>query len=380
MQLLGIMKILVLGSLAESLTIFRGTLMCEMVRRGHTVIACAPDASLEIRKKLDENRIQYQNISIERTGLNPLKDVGTIFNLIKIFRKMGPTHIISYTIKPVIYGSIAGKLARIPMISSMITGLGYSFSNSDVKSRGVNKLVSMLYRASLKYNRKVFFQNPDDMNLFLKLKLANTQQSVLINGSGVDISLFEEVPFPVTVSFLMIARLIRQKGVCLYVKAACALKKKYPHVTFNLIGAIDKGNPASISEQELRLWVEQGSIGYIEKLADVRPAIAASSVYVLPSYREGTPRTILEAMAMGRPIVTTQVPGCRETVRHGENGYLVPLNNVQALIEAMERFVIHPELIQSMGTRSRQIAIEKYDVHKVNAVIMEAIGIGPTCN
>jgi glycosyltransferase involved in cell wall biosynthesis len=380
MQLLGIMKILVLGSLAESLTIFRGTLMCEMVRRGHTVIACAPDASLEIRKKLDENRIQYQNISIERTGLNPLKDVGTIFNLIKIFRKMGPTHIISYTIKPVIYGSIAGKLARIPMISSMITGLGYSFSNSDVKSRGVNKLVSMLYRASLKYNRKVFFQNPDDMNLFLKLKLANTQQSVLINGSGVDISLFEEVPFPVTVSFLMIARLIRQNGVCLYVKAACALKKKYPHVTFNLIGAIDKGNPASISEQELRLWVEQGSIGYIEKLADVRPAIAASSVYVLPSYREGTPRTILEAMAMGRPIVTTQVPGCRETVRHGENGYLVPLNNVQALIEAMERFVIHPELIQSMGTRSRQIAIEKYDVHKVNAVIMEAIGIGPTCN
>jgi glycosyltransferase involved in cell wall biosynthesis len=380
MQLLGIMKILVLGSLAESLTIFRGTLMCEMVRRGHTVIACAPDASLEIRKKLDENRIQYQNISIERTGLNPLKDVGTIFNLIKIFRKMGPTHIISYTIKPVIYGSIAGKLARIPMISSMITGLGYSFSNSDVKSRGVNKLVSMLYRASLKYNRKVFFQNPDDMNLFLKLKLANTQQSVLINGSGVDISLFEEVPFPVTVSFLMISRLIRQKGVCLYVKAACALKKKYPHVTFNLIGAIDKGNPASISEQELRLWVEQGSIGYIEKLADVRPAIAASSVYVLPSYREGTPRTILEAMAMGRPIVTTQVPGCRETVRHGENGYLVPLNNVQALIEAMERFVIHPELIQSMGTRSRQIAIEKYDVHKVNAVIMEAIGIGPTCN
>jgi glycosyltransferase involved in cell wall biosynthesis len=369
------MRVLILGSLAESLLNFRGALIQEIVQKDHDVIACAPNASSEVRNKLNAKGVRYQNIFIERTGINPIKDIHTIMNLRAVFRRIKPAIILSYTIKPVIYGSIAGKMVGVPGIYSMITGVGYAFSNKDIKSRCVNKIVGWLYRRSLKHNHKIFFQNPDDLLLFKKLEFITEQQAVLINGSGVDVDYFKPAAFSDDISFLMIARLIREKGIAEYVGAAYVLKKKYPHVTFSLIGLADKGNPASVSEQNLHMWVEQGIVEHIGALADVRPAIAASSIYVLPSYREGTPRTVLEAMAMGRPIITTEAPGCRETVQHGENGFLVPVKDVPALTNAMERFIRHPELIRPMGQRSRQIAVEKYDVHKVNAAILKMIGI-----
>ena len=297
-----------------------------------------------------------------------------IFSLFFLFRSLKPDVILTYTIKPVIYGSIAAKLFGVSRIYAMIEGLGYAFIGDDLRSRFINIIVKILYYLSLKANQNVFFLNPDDRDLFIKLRLSNDAQAVLINGIGVDLDYYKPEPFPENLSFLLIARLLKDKGIREYVEAARNIKQKYPKISFRLVGWMDD-NPASVSKNELDTWVKQGIVKYLGKLSDVRPAIAASSVYVLPSYREGTPRTVLEAMAMGRPIITTDAPGCRETVQHGKNGFLVPIKNVSVLVSAMENFIQQPELIETMGLASREIAVEKYDVRKVNTVILKTMGL-----
>ncbi|WP_431777431.1 glycosyltransferase [Ottowia caeni] len=197
----------------------------------------------------------------------------------------------------------------------------------------------------------------------------------MVNGSGVDVSAFSVVPLPeARIQFLLIARLLGAKGVREYAQAAKLVRAHHPASRFVLVGFIDD-NPDSISQSELDSWVADGTLEFLGQLSDVRPAIAASSVYVLPSYREGTPRTVLEAMAMGRAIITTDTPGCRETVLDGDNGYLVPVKSVDALVQAMSRFVEDPGLAARMGARSRQLAEDKYDVHKVNSVMLREMGI-----
>jgi glycosyltransferase involved in cell wall biosynthesis len=366
-------KIVVLGSLPESLINFRWHLLHAMVALGHTVTGCSSGAPTEVVNELAKINVSYRSISLERTGWNPLNDLQSLYELCKLFKELGPDILLSYTVKPVIYGSIAASFVGIPHIYSMITGLGYSFLKSDIKQKMVGLLVRGLYRFSLRGNRKVFFQNRDDINLFKKLHLLHDDhQAVLINGSGVDVNYFSEKPLPSKISFLLIARLIRDKGITEYVSAARILKNKYPEVTFYLVGPFDD-NPTSYLKNEVQSWVKEGIIIYLGAMSDVRLAISNSSVYVLPSYREGTPRTVLEAMAMGRPIITTDAPGCRETVIDGRNGFLIPVKNAYALAEAMERFVLQPELTESMGKRSREIAESRFDVFKVNNDILKAM-------
>ena len=232
---------------------------------------------------------------------------------------------------------------------------------------------------SLKRAAKVFFQNQDDETLFRQLELLPSSiPSVVVNGSGVDLSVFEVAPISLsTIDFLLIGRLLGDKGVREYEQAARKIKVRYPQAIFRLVGWIDT-NPDAIRQVELDDWVAAGTLEFVGKIEDVRPIIAASTVYVLPSYREGTPRTVLEAMAMGRPIITTDAPGCRETVIDGENGFLVPVKSVDALVDAMLKFIEDPMLAPRMGKRSREIAEEKYDVHKVNAVMLREMGITPT--
>jgi len=255
----------------------------------------------------------------------------------------------------------------------MITGLGFAFSSTGIKSAVTGIIAKRMYGIALSFNKNVFFQNPDDMHLFkVNGILKNSQKSTIINGSGVDLELFQPVPTPASLSFLLIARLIREKGIYEYAEAAKIVKKRFPHVNFRLVGFLDK-NPSSISEKELESWIESNAIEYLGRLQDIRPAIANSSVYVLPSYREGTPRSVLEAMAMGRSIITTDAPGCRETVQHGQNGFLVPVKDVDALVNSMTHFIECPNDVVRMGHISRQIAVEKYDVRKVNAVILKTL-------
>lgn len=372
-------KIVVVGGFAESLINFRGDLMVAMVRAGHEVMACAPDASSDTIKHLNEMSVEYCNIPVSRTGLNPFDDIRTFLALLKLFKKQKPDIVLAYTIKPVIYGSLAANMTSVPTIYSMITGLGNAFSGTGFKAKAVRLLAASLYRLGLSVNKQVFFQNPDDMAEFkcrglLGVGTGSDEKSVLINGSGINTESFKVCNPAENIRFLLIARLLKDKGLFEYAQAAALIREKYPTVEFDLVGWLDE-NPACISKSQLDRWVSSGTVNYLGKLDDVRPAIANASVYVLPSYREGTPRTILEAMAMGRPIITTDAPGCRETVIEGENGFLVPVRSVDDLAAVMEKFILNPDLIGSMGKRSREIAEDKYDVHKVNQVILETMGL-----
>lgn len=368
-------KIFVLGSLAESLVNFRGPLLREMRVRGHQVIACAPAASDAVKNALIALDVEYRDVPLSRAGLNPVHDLRSLLALFRLLHHARPDVFFGYTIKPVIYGSLAARWAGVPEIFSMVTGLGYAFTSAGWRRRLLNGLVRGLYRLGLRGNRKVFFQNPDDRDLFLRAGLfGDSTQALLINGSGVDVDAFQSAPLPREMTYLLIARLIKDKGILEYVEAARMIKTRYPQACFRLVGWIDE-NPTAISAAALRAWVDEGLIDYMGKLDDVRPALAKAAVYVLPSYREGTPRTVLEAMAMGRPIVTTDVPGCRETVVDGVNGFLIPPQNPSALARAMERFIEDPALVGRMGRESRRLAEEKYDVRKVNAVILQAMGL-----
>jgi glycosyltransferase involved in cell wall biosynthesis len=352
-------------------------LLRRLVAEGHQVIACAPSASDDIIETLETMGVVYRDVPFDRAGMRPDRDFRVLRALIALFRELKPDVVLSYTIKPVIYGMLAAGLAGVPGRFAMITGLGYTFIGSTVKARLVGLATRQLYRLSLRRAKRVFFQNPDDQALFERYRLTRgPEQTAIINGSGVDLELFRPAPLPDDgSSFLLIARLLTDKGIREYVDAARQVRARYPGATFHLVGWLDEGNPAGISKAELDGWVAEGVVHYHGKLDDVRPMIAATSVYVLPSYREGTPRTVLEAMAMGRPVVTTDAPGCRETVEHGENGFLVPVRDADRLAEAMTRFVEEPALIETMGRRSRQIAERKYDVYEVNNVILRTMGL-----
>ena len=368
------MKIVIIAGFARSLLHFRSELIKGLVAQGHEVVTLAPEPGYEM--PLQAIGAGYYTIPLKRTGMNPFRDVMTVLFLWRKLCKLKPDLVLSYTIKPVIYGSIAAKLAGTGKIYSIITGLGYVFTGMSIKQRLLSFLVCPLYRGALRCNHKVFFQNKDDKMEFCRMRILElAEKGVVVNGSGVDTSFFVQSEVSDNpLCFLLIGRLLWEKGIGEYVEAARALKSSYPAVNFQLLGPMDS-NPSARGEDVLDAWRVEGAIDYLGVTDDVRPFIAKSSVYVLPSYREGTPNSVLEAMSMGRPIVTTDVPGCRETVRDGDNGFLVPPRDVSSLKKAMERFILQPELLDIMGRRSREIAVDKYDVHKVKAVMLRTMGL-----
>jgi glycosyltransferase involved in cell wall biosynthesis len=271
---------------------------------------------------------------------------------------------------------LAAWVARVPRRFALVTGLGYAFTGE--RSGLLITVVRRLYAFALRRVHKVIFQNPDDQALFRERGvLSRRTPSAVVNGSGIDLMAYAVQPQPDVLRFLMIGRLLGDKGVREYALAAQRIREVHPGLRFRLVGWIDE-NPDAIGQSELDSWIASGNIEFLGRHSDVRPAIADAAVYVLPSYREGTPRTVLEAMAMGRPIITTDAPGCRETVDHGKNGFLVPVKSVDGLVSAMQRFIDDPMLACRMGSRSRQIAEEKYDVHKVNEAMFREMGIPET--
>jgi glycosyltransferase involved in cell wall biosynthesis len=369
------MKVLLIAGLAESLTNFRGPLIAALLARQAEVHVAAPGLvpGSETYVKLVAMGCTGHSISLARAGTNPLADLRTLLSLLRLMRAVRPTVVLAYTIKPVIYGMLAARMTGVHKRFALITGLGYAFQASTTGR--LQQLVQRLYKLALKGAHKVFFQNPDDQALFTQLGLLNDVGSVVVNGSGVDLSYYGAQPLTNKgLTFLMIARLLGDKGVREYAEAAIQLKAANPLVVFQLAGWLDE-NPNSISQVELDSWVKSGSIQYLGKLADVRPALSGCSVFVLPSYREGTPRSVLEAMATGRAIITTDAPGCRETVRHGVNGFLVPIKDPQALAVAMQICVDQPELVLKMAQNSLKIAVEKYDVNKVNEQMLSEMGL-----
>ena len=379
------MKYLIIASYPASILKFRGALIKALQDKGFEIHIAAPEFEIfpEEYESLTALGYVVHPIPMQRTGTNPLNDAKTLSALYLLMKKIKPSHVMGYTIKPVIYGSLAAKLARVPHRFALITGLGYAFQGADeqdYKKSNLQKIMHKLYSVALASTHKVFFQNPDDEALFKSMGILTPNASTtVVNGSGVDISEYSVQPFAtiddiLIPRFLLIARLLGDKGVREYAQAARIVKEKYPQAQFDLVGWIDD-NPDAIEQKELDNWINAGLFNFWGKLDDVKPAIAASSIYVLPSYREGTPRTVLEAMAMGRPIITTDAPGCRETVIDGYNGYLVPVKAVEELAAAMERFIVNPELIIEMGKASRQLVEEKFDVDAVNQSMLEAMGL-----
>ena len=371
------MKFLLIGSFAESLITFRGPLIEALRAHGCAVHVTAPDlhASPQLVEKLEHMGVVAHDLPLRRTGTNPFADLGTVIALRRLMRRIRPDAVLGYTVKPVIYGAFAAKLAGVPSFYALITGLGHAFLQ-DSPAGLLRALVQRLYAASLRSAGKVFFQNPDDEALFRQQAiLGAATPSLVVNGSGIDVQRYDVVSLPAgPARFLLIGRLLGEKGIREYAAAARQVRLTHPDVRFALAGWIDE-NPSAIAQHELDAWVRDGTLEFLGRLDDVRPAIAQSSVYVLPSYREGTPRTVLEAMAMGRPIITTDAPGCRETVQPGVNGLLVPVKAVDELADAMRRLADDPARVREMGRASRQIAQDKYDVDKVNAILLHEMGV-----
>lgn len=361
--------VLLNGSLASSLINFRKPLIEALVAANHDVHVSAPNIGEKLRQQLEGLGATVHEVHLARTGLGLFSDLSYCRELRKLLRKIDADVMISYTIKPNIWGSFAaaGLKARSVL---MVTGLGYAFiEGAGLKRRLVKAVSKILYAQACLLSFRVIFQNNDDLNFFVGNKiLKDKRKAGLVNGSGVNLSEFTPTELPDHPVFLMIARLLVNKGVREYASAAKIVKQKFPDAEFLLAGPYDEG-PDTVSMQELSSW-EKNGIRYLGELADVRPSLASCNVYVLPSYREGTPRTVLEAMAMGRAIITTDTAGCRETVVAGENGILVPVADSISTARAMEILAADKLLRASYGKTSRQFAKAKYESQTVAHSVM----------
>lgn len=367
------MKIIVVASLAFSLVNFRGRLLKDMVANGHEVLACAPDDDRVVAAQLAAMGIGFRVMPMARAGLNPLADIRTLAWLVSLFRKQRPDLVLAYTQKPIVYAGIASRIAGGIRYFAMCSGLGHAFADNG--ARWLRWLVAALYRVALKRAEGVFVFNADDRGEMLRHQMIRPDMLVVqVPGTGVDLQYYTAVPIqPGPPRFLMISRLLSSKGLSEYVEAARRIRKRHPHVRFRLLGPLDP-NPAGIGMAQIEAWAAEGVIEYLGEVRDVRPSLAAASVFVLPSwYREGLPRSILEAMAMGRPVITTDMPGCREPIDEGSNGLLVAPRNVELLEAAMMRFVRQPGLAATMGASARRTAIGRFSVQRVNEILLSTM-------
>ncbi|WP_375577881.1 glycosyltransferase family 4 protein [Marivirga tractuosa] len=371
---------IVFGSYLPSVINFRKPLLTALQAKGYKVIALAPGNDEATEKTLAELDVEFIQVPLGRTGFNPLQDYKTLQFLKKLFKELQPEVVITYTIKPNIYGSWAAKSIKNTKVLAWITGLGYvGMEANTFKRKLVRSVIFRLYKKAFSKLPFIAFQNPDDQQFFKQHNLLQSQTKQTITaGSGVDLKHYPKAePQLNPIKFLLIARLIGAKGVNEYLQAVKIIKKDHSEVIFQLIGMIDEGNPDSLEEKELKELHERGNIEYLGFQSDVRKYLSECSVFVLPSYyREGTPRTILESLAMGKPIITTDNPGCRETIDGDKNGYLIPVKDSNALVTAMKSFIEDPALIEKKGGESYRLAVEKYDVNKVNEHLFEFMGIG----
>ncbi len=382
--------IFVLAGNDKSLVNFRGPLLSAMAQIGHIVVAAAPQESETVTSILALRGVRFLSVPIERAGMNPILDGSCILRLKAILLKEKPCVMLGYTIKPVIYGSLVASWTGVPEIYALITGLGAAFYTGGLKGRLMRFVATTMYRFALSRCSKVFVQNKDIASFFIRERIVVADKVVIVPGSGVDTQHFGFVPASVSPKvFLLLARMLHDKGIKEYVAAARLVKAVLPEARFLLVGDTDP-NPAAISQNQLKDWNEEGVIEYCAAVADVRPLLSICTAYVLPSYHEGLPRSVLEAMSVGRPIVTTDTIGCRETIMEavpcldlgqgilqGLNGFLVPVRSVDSLAVAMLRLARDRSLALEMGRQSRLIAESRFDVHRVNDLMLRAMNLAP---
>lgn len=348
---------------------YKGDFIRALVRQGIGVHALARHDDIG-RARLRSLGAVPVDISLSSTGINPFRDALDILRLARTLRRLRVDTAFSFFTKPMIYGSLAARLAGTPRRFAMVSGLGFAFTSQGWKQRLLRPILRALYRLALRPCARVFFENDEDLGYF-EQGLIRRGTGSRISGCGVNLDRFRPGPFPGTPTFLLIGRMLREKGVREFVAAARDVRRRHPGVRFILLGGL-VDNPGGLSREELALLIG-GGIEWHDHVPDVRPWIAASSVFVLPSYREGLPRSTLEAMAMGRAIITTDAVGCRETVEEGRNGFLVPARDARALGEAMMRFIDDPGLAGRLGGASRALAERRFDVERVDDTVIRAM-------
>ena len=363
---------------SPGLLIFRKTLIQELVAQGHEVFCFAIDYDEIAKQNIIDLGAMPIDYIFSRTGLNPFQDLKSTWALARHFKTLQPDLVFAFFAKPVIYGTLAAWLAGVKQRVGMLEGLGYAFTKQPVRENLKKKLLRLiqvfLFHLSIPLLKKIIFLNPDDPKDLLDKYHIRAKQTALLGGIGVNFLEYTySSPTKDKIRFIFIGRLLAEKGIYEYIKAASLVKMKYPDTEFVVLGGLDKGNPGGLKERELEKLIAGDAVAYPGHVDNVSQWIAESSVFVLPSYREGVPCSTQEAMAIGRAIITTDVPGCRETVMDGVNGFLIPPWSSEILAEKMCYFIQNPRQIDIMGKASRKMAEEKFDVQNVNKRLMSLL-------
>lgn len=366
-------------SYSGSVVSFRGTLISLLIKSGFVVKVFAPDHTVKTKRALFELGASTGCFPMARAGMSPFADLHSLWSLWRKFLKAKPDIVLTYFVKPNIWGMLAAKFSHVQRRVAIVEGMGFAFT-ADLNNRRTFKqifianTIKLLYRAAFYSANRVIVLNPDDLRELKQTCGLSSSKAVLLGGIGVELDKWKFSPPHIQpTTFTMVARLLREKGVFEFLHAAKLVKSTYPNVRFVLLGGYDI-NPGSISKPDIDFWIKMGLVEFHGHV-DVKPWLQQTSVFVLPSYREGVPLSTQEALATGRPIITTDVPGCRETVVNGVNGFLVPPRNAQRLAEAIELFIKEPLLIERMGYRSRLLAEERFDVNIANAKILNILSV-----
>lgn len=362
------MKIIIFSGFSKYPVHFHKELLLEMVIRGHEVYAIGPETGYE--GELKKLGVSFLRLSFRRHTANPFHGLLLLLRLLRIMNEVKPDLYFGYTFKPAVYGSVAAFLCGVKKRYIMATGLDSLFIKKKHGKMPLKHTARLLCKIGFYCSTRVFFQNRDDRSDMLKLKLLNRRKGLVIKGPGVNLDYYRPCPIPKRQIFLFAGSLSRDKGVCEYIQAAAMLKVHNPEVQCWIVGAMDHG-VSSITEEELMHSAEEGSIRYFGTAEDIRPYLNDCRFYVFPSYREGIPQSVLEAMAVGRPIITTDAPGCRETVINGRNGFLVPAGDAMALFDRMQWLLKHPGEAEEMAWESLLLVQKKYDMYKVNRRVLK---------
>lgn len=366
-------KILMCTVLAEAFYKSRGELITEFLNRNYEVILAAPEPVDDIKSIFKDQKVKYYQIDLNRTGINPLSDFHLLKQLQTIIRLEQPEILYSFGgAKAAIYTTTAGFKEKVSRNYCMINGLGSIFHGIGFKNAVIKAIMSFLFKYALSKSHGVLFQNIDDLNEFVDHRIVDPKKCMIVNGSGVNLERFPYTKIESTNTFLFVGRLLRDKGIYEFVEAARTIKETFPNSEFWVVGGYDT-NPTAVKESEMLAWTREGFVKYFERQDKILPFYQGCSVFVLPSYHEGTPRTSLEAMAVGRAIITTDAPGCRETVIEGKTGFMVPVKDSVQLAEKIKLFINNQELVSEMGNNAHDYAVKKYDVNKVNEAILSFI-------
>ncbi|WP_336930976.1 glycosyltransferase family 4 protein [Acinetobacter tandoii] len=374
--------IVFIGTIASSIYDFRADLIRSLLKQGHRIYAFTSQYNAEDINKIEQLGAIPVTYTLNRGGLNPLADIVATYQLFKKIKHINPDVVFSYFSKPVIFGTLAAKLAKVPCVIGMLEGLGYTFTEQPEglshKTKFIRYIQVFLYKIALPMLDQLIFLNPDDPKDLLETYSIKVKKVVILGGIGLNLQEYPYQPvddISLPIKFLFIGRLLKEKGIHEFVQAAKLVKKQYPKTQFTILGQIDTFNIGALQQSELDDLIASNIVHYLGWVNNVKDWITNSHVFVLPSYREGVPRSTQEAMAIGRAIITTDVPGCRETVIQNRNGFIIPRWDSKALAENMIYFIKNPKQIRFMGDESHKIALDKFDVEQVNQRLQNILGV-----